>query len=249
MVVTRSGLSTSNNPIEPYDSGPSGTGNVDPFATAPPSPQSPGSIQPSSMEAVLRTMMEMMLKQDEIRMAAEKEREARRLALEEERLAADREERVRMHDLLSSMMVIRSDPSSSNIDYDRLASTIAAASVKASHDSHAPITEKLQFSKYDGKMDATTIYSWLHQFNSYFATTKKTDNSKVLTAAMYLAGDAINWYHAWQEKQAKAYAEAHSEAYRNANPLTYSWEEFQSGLQSRFMPRSTLPGLRRIGIL
>ena len=185
-------------------------------------------------------MMEMMLKQDEMRLAAEKvkeenrlaaeerrlaaekaveeqrllleqerearrlaleqEREARRLALEEERLAADKEERVRMHDLLSSMMAIRSDPPPSGLDYDKLATTIAAASVQASRDSNAPVTEKLQFSKYDGKMDATTIYSWLHQFNSYFATTKKTDNSKVLTAAMYLAGDAINWYHAWQEK-------------------------------------------------
>ena len=77
MVITRSGFNTSNNPItmEPSDSGPSGTGNVDPFATAPPSPIFPGSFQPSSMEAVLRTMMEMMLKQDEIRLAAEKAKE------------------------------------------------------------------------------------------------------------------------------------------------------------------------------
>lgn len=141
-----------------------------------------------------------------------------------------------MHALLSSIVSTRSDASSSSsdIDYDKLAASIAAsiaaASVKAVHDSDAPVTEKLQLSKYDGKMDATTIYSWLHQFNSYFEATQKTDNCKVLTAAMYLAGDAINWYHAWQEKQAHAYASVHTETYRAAHPLSYSWAEFQSGL-------------------
>ena len=61
----------------------------------------------------------------------------------------------------------------------------------------APVVEKVTFSKYDGKMDATVIHSWLHQFNAYFATRTMSSNSKVLLAAIYLAGDAINWYHAW----------------------------------------------------
>ena len=55
-------------------------------------------------------------------------------------------------------------------------------------------------------MDATVIHSWLHQFNAYFATRTMSNNSKVLLAAIYLAGDAINWYQAWQQEHLEAHA-------------------------------------------
>ena len=115
MVVTRSGMDTHNSSMEPSDSGPSGTTLADP-----PSPVSPSPAPPSSLDTVVRTMMEMMLKQDEQRLAAEREKEARRLAFEEERLTADREERRRMHELISSMMSIRAESfSAPSIDYRR----------------------------------------------------------------------------------------------------------------------------------
>ncbi|RXY69460.1 hypothetical protein DD581_35430, partial [Klebsiella pneumoniae] len=107
-------------------------------------------------------------------------------------------------------------------------------------DSNNPVTEKLTFSKYDGKMDANVIHSWLHQFNAYFATTKKTGNSNVLTAAMYLAGDAINWYHARQEAQLAAHLEKADEF----TPLSFNWIDFQDKLKVRFMPPQYLAQLK-----
>ena len=66
--------------------------------------------------------------------------------------------------------------------------------------------KKVSFGKYDGKMDATAIHSWLHQFNAYFATRTMSSNNKVLLAAIYLAGDAINWYHVRQDEHLQAHA-------------------------------------------
>ncbi|WP_129321204.1 hypothetical protein [Enterobacter cloacae complex sp. 4DZ3-17B2] len=107
----------------------------------------------------------------------------------------------------------------------------SSGSTSREADSNNPVTKKLTFSKYDGKMDANVIHSWLHQFNAYFATTKKRGNSKVLAAAMYLAGDAINWYHAWQEAQLTAHLEEANEGV----PLSFNWADFQDKLKARFM--------------
>ena len=101
----------------------------------------------------------------------------------------------------------------------------------------------MTFSKYNGKMDAAEIFSWIHQFTAYFATTKKSSNSKVLLAAMYLSGDAINWYQSWQEAQLKAHVEHSSRSYVD-EPLSYSWDDFIVKLKERFMPPQYIDRLK-----
>ena len=92
-------------------------------------------------------------------------------------------------------------------------------------------------------MDIVEIFSWIHQFTAYFATTKKSSNSKVLLAAMYLSGDAINWYQSWQEAQLKAHDEHSSSSFADV-PLSYSWDDFIEKLKERFMPPQYIDRLK-----
>ena len=80
-------------------------------------------------------------------------------------------------------------------------------------------------------MDATTIHSWLHQFNAYFATRTMSNNRKVLLAAIYLAGDSINWYHAWQDEHLQAHV-ANMRFSLTDEPIAYSWFDFQEKLKA-----------------
>ena len=68
--------------------------------------------------------------------------------------------------MIASLVVARSEPAPIP-DLEKLAASIVEAT-KASAGPSAPIPEKIQFSKYDGKMEANVLYSWLHQFNAYF---------------------------------------------------------------------------------
>ena len=105
-----------------------------------------------------------------------------------------RDETARLHDLLTQVIAAKPDPI-------RPLATSSSSVPPPATDHQTTHLEKFAFSKYDGKMDATAIHSWLHQFTAYFATGKMTEHGKVLLAAIYLSGDAITWYQAWQEAQ------------------------------------------------
>lgn len=139
-----------------------------------------------------------------------------------------------------ALLAERSNPSS-DPDYEKLATTIAAATAKSVVSS--PMPEKVTFSKYDGKMDALALYSWFHQFTSYFALTPKTDTQKVLLAMMHLTGDAITWKEEWVDKKMAAQA-AMDEDWLVGSPLTYVWEDFRRDLMSRFLPPRYLKSLK-----
>ena len=89
-------------------------------------------------------------------------------------------------------------------------------------------------------MDAMVVHSWLHQFTAYFATRKMTDHGKVLLAAIYLSGDAINWYQSWQDEQLAA----HLASGLDDELLQYDWATFQAQLKARFMPPEYLQRLQ-----
>ena len=124
-------------------------------------------------------------------LAAAQERREEAAIMREER----RDETARLHDLLTQVIAAKSDPVR---PLDTTSSSLVPTPVTDHQTTHL---EKVAFSKYDGKMDATAIHSWLHQFTAYFATRKMTSHDKVLSAAVYLSGDAITWYQAWQEEQ------------------------------------------------
>lgn len=100
MVVTRSGMDTSSDPppLDTTSIGPSDMAYAEPYPTAPLSPVSP--VLSASVDSMVRAMMEMILKQDQQRWAAEREKEDHRLAAEREkeerRLAADHEREDRL---------------------------------------------------------------------------------------------------------------------------------------------------------
>ena len=139
--------------------------------------------------------------------------------------------------------MVRSEPAPVP-EFERLATTIVEAT-KASAGPSTLLSEKIQFSKYDGKMDSTVLYSWLHQFNAYFSVTPKTDNNKVLLASMHLSGDAILWYQEWTDRMRFEHAAEHAETslFERAPPFSFSWDVFQKDLKTRFHPPQYLDRL------
>ena len=159
---------------------------------------------------------------------AEEAREAAARRATEER----REESARIHDLLTQVLVAKAAPSASG------ASSSSAPLPATDH--HPTHLEKVAFSKYDGKMDAMALHSWLHQFTAYFSTCRMTNHGKVLLAAIYLSGDAINWYQSWQDEQLAT----HLASGLTDDLLQYEWATFHDQLKARFMPPEYLQRLQ-----
>ena len=67
-----------------------------------------------------------------------------------------------------------------------------------------------------------------------------TDHGKVLLAAIYLSGDAINWYQSWQDEQLAA----HLASGLDDELLQYDWAIFKAQLKARFMPPEYLHRLQ-----
>lgn len=75
------------------------------------------------------------------------------------------------------------------MEHARFLAALDARSVSSTSSHHLPermTFSKYTFSKYNGKLDPTTLYSWIHQFEAYFATAgRKSDNDKVILASWY----------------------------------------------------------------
>ena len=129
-------------------------------------PSTPRTIPPpvpSPMEAMMKAMMDMMMMQETQRLAVERERiameersERERIAIKERRLAAEAAREASrdqsLQDLARSVLSSRAETS------DTAESSRRASSI---HES-SPLVEKMTFSKYNGKMDAAEIFSWIH---------------------------------------------------------------------------------------
>ena len=179
------------------------------------------------MDVVTQMFMAMMKRQERL--------ELERCKVEAEREAIRQEESVRFHELIATLAVCP-DPSPIK-DFESLATTIVEAT-KASVGPSTPLLEKILFSKYDRKMEANVLYSWLHQFNAYFSITPKTDNNKVLLTSMHLSSDAILWYQEWMDQKRFEHAIEHAESslFERPPPFSYSWDDFQKDLKTRFLP-------------
>ncbi|KAK0581463.1 hypothetical protein LWI29_014052 [Acer saccharum] len=83
-----------------------------------------------------------------------------------------------------------------------------------------PKTVKLDFPKYDGRVDPI---SWVYRAEQYFSMHGIPNSDRVTLAAFHLEGDAQLWFQLLRQEI-----------------IYVSWDEFKEGLNSRFGPNQFL---------
>lgn len=105
------------------------------------------------------------------------------------------------------MVVMRPKPTPVP-NFEKLATTIGKAT-KASVAPSIPLRDKIQFSKYDVKMDANIIYSLLHFI--FQLPLSRTRAKYCLNLS--LIGDAILWYLEWTNHKRVAHEAVHASTF------------------------------------